>query len=451
MPLIQSISGLRGTLGTSLSPHVIARHAVAAAAVLPDGHICIGTDGRPSGEWIRDIVVGALRACGRTVHVLGTVPTPTVQLNVEQSSAAGGIIITASHNPAEWNGLKFLGPDGVFLSPDKCSLLWEYAGTDASVLRPEQQAGTVINITTAIDDHIGIVRRLPATLNLPPLQSDVIVVDAVNASGSVIVPRLLQRLGYSVAGINCNGSGVFPHKPEPIPENLTELAQAVTRFGACMGIAVDPDADRLVLIDETGTPIGEEYTVTLATLAVLDAMPDPANASVVVNYSTTRMVDDIAELYGAVVHRSAVGEINVVNKMRSVGAVIGGEGSGGVIYPECHSGRDAMVGIALITSHLRRKGISLRGLCNTIPAYHMVKQKIELHHTTMVPTILRNVAEMFSDARLSFDDGLHAAWGTHWVHVRSSNTEPIMRIIAEAPTREQALELARTVTSIATV
>lgn len=443
MPILRSVSGLRATLGSDLTPSLIAQHVAAASALLPDGPIAVGTDGRPSGKWIEDIVVGTLRACGRTVRILGMVPTPTVQLLVEHSDAAGGIVITASHNPAEWNGLKFVGPDGIFVSPELSLQIYEKAASRETGLQAQQQAGNVVRDTTAISEHLHRIRKLDVAQGLQLHTSDVVVVDAVNGSGSFIVPKLLQQLGYNVISINCDGSGNFTHPPEPIPENLTELGNSVLAYNAAFGVAVDPDADRLVLVGADGNPIGEEYTITLATLAALTHHRQVASnpAHVVVNYSTTRMVDDVASRFGATVHRSAVGEINVVRKMQNVKAIIGGEGSGGVIYPSCHSGRDAMVGLALIASHLRKHNVSLQEACRDIPRYAMVKTKKTVSADVHLKTVLDRCAAAFPEATSSWEDGLHLAWDNRWAHIRASNTEPVVRIIAEAPSAHEADQL----------
>lgn len=442
MSLLRSISGLRATLGNSLTPDVVARHAVAFAQHCKNATIVVGRDGRPSGMWIEDIVVGALRACGCTVRVLGMVPTPTVQLDVEHSNAAGGIVITASHNPEEWNGLKFIGADGVFLSPQECTALWSLADSPVQSLPRQQQAGRVERNEHAIAMHLERVLELEAVSSAPKTTGGTVVVDAVNSSGSDIIPMLLERMGYSVVRLFCDGTGIFPHTPEPIAENLVLLGEAVRQHHADFGVAVDPDADRLVLVDDSGKPIGEEYTVTLAIWRVLQYMQQGsvglANRSVAVNYSTTRMVDDVAERYGVNVYRSAVGEVNVVRCMQQNNAVIGGEGSGGVIYPTCHNGRDSVVALALITSLLRVSSYTLREGCDAIPRYSMIKTKIPLQGIPDITQSLADYATTIPDATVSRDDGIHAAWNDRWIHIRTSNTEPIARIIAEAPTSQTA-------------
>lgn len=436
MSLIRSISGLRATLGNSLTPAVVADHATAFSTLLPAGPIVVGRDGRPSGVWMTDVVLGALRACGRTVRVLDMVPTPTVQLITEHSNAVGGISITASHNPAEWNGLKFLGPDGVFLDAEQNTRLLAIADARSFVLSADQQHGAVELIEDAAQQHIDAVLAIPGIIKGG--KGGKVVVDAVNASGSFIVPRLFRALGYNVIDFACDGTGVFPHAPEPTAENLQGLGEAVRSNAADFGIAVDPDADRLVLFDHNGTAIGEEKTVALAAAAVF-AMG--VRGTAVVNYSTSRMIDDIAAPFGVPVLRAAVGEINVVRRMQQEHAVIGGEGSGGVIYPACHFGRDSLVGIALITTLMRMRSLTLAELAATMPVYHMIKTKFSLADRLLVQPVLDRCLHAFADAQISTIDGVHCAWQDRWIHVRASNTEPIMRVIAEAPYQHHAAEL----------
>lgn len=439
MACIRSISGLRATLGTDLTPALVARYASAFGTVAPPGPIVVGRDGRPSGLWIEQVVIGALQACGRTVRVAGMVPTPTVQLLTEHSDAAGGIVITASHNPEAWNGLKFLGSDGVFLNAEMNALLWDHVDQDRYDLRSDQQHGNLVQLESAVQDHLERVLKLPAVATAPLASGERVVVDAVNASGSVIIPQLLLQMGYDVIAVACDGSGRFPHTPEPLPENLTELARAVVDHGASYGVAVDPDADRLVLIDGSGTPIGEECTVALAAAAVYHA---GGQGPAVVNYSTSRMIDAVAHGYDQTVYRSAVGEINVVERMRATGAVIGGEGSGGVIYPACHMGRDSVVALACISSYLRSRNVTLRQAVDSLPRLTMIKHKIAVDAGLPLSSILDDVQmQLPPDAIIHRTDGLYASWTDRWVHVRGSNTEPIMRIIVEADRSDTAHEL----------
>lgn len=442
---IRSISGLRATLGDDLTPAVVARYAEAFSAILPNGPIVVGRDGRPSGLWIEQVLIGALRACGRTVRHLGMVPTPTVQLLTEHSDAVGGISITASHNPAPWNGLKFVDAGGVFLDADGNAQLWEAADAASANRSSDQQAGILEQIDDAAARHVDVVLALEAVSTAPSANGETVVVDAVNCSGSFIVPLLLERMGYRVVRLFADGSGIFPHTPEPLAENLTELGRAVVAHGAIMGVAVDPDADRLVLFDRHGTPIGEERTVALAARAVL---LHGHVGSVVVNFSTSRMVDDVAAEFGQQVERAPVGEINVVRRMQELSAVIGGEGSGGVIYPACHAGRDSLVGLALISAMLRRSGTTLDDVCAAIPSYTMIKTKFDLASREQMTSITQRIVALHGEHIASTADGIYLRWPQSWLHVRASNTEPIMRVIAEAPTPEEATSLVESITAL---
>ncbi len=445
MAFIRSISGLRATLGDDLTPTVVASYATAFASILPAGPIVVGRDGRPSGIWMQDVVIGALRACGRTVRCIDLATTPTVQLFTEHSDAVGGIAITASHNPAPWNGLKFLDAGGVFLDADGNADLWRAVDAHVAALSSEQQSGSVEWIQDTASRHVEHVLALPAVNAAPRANGERVVVDAVNCSGSVVIPALLEALGYTPIRLYADGSGMFPHAPEPLKENLTDLGRAVVEHGAAFGVAIDPDGDRLVLFDERGEPIGEERTVALATQAAL-TLGD--KGPVVVNYSTTRLVDDIAASHGCATFRAPVGEINVVRRMQREHAVIGGEGSGGVIYPACHAGRDSVVGVGLISAYLRHRSCSLGQACTEFPHYAMIKTKVVLDDRERLAQDLARVATSVEGATISTDDGVHCAWSDRWVHVRGSNTEPIMRIIAEAPTHAEAEEL---ITMIATL
>ena len=450
MAFIRSISGLRATLGDSLLPSIISNYSAAFAAYLPKGKIIIGRDGRPSGKWIEDIICGTLSACGRDVTLFGLSPTPTVQLMVEHSNAAGGIAITASHNPSQWNGLKFINSTGVFLDKNENEALWKIVDSQnfsfSECLFPEH-----INDNEAITKHIDSILNNPiiSESNVLSNMRDgriIAAVDAVNSSGSVAVPSLLAKLGIQTINLFCDGTGIFPHTPEPIPDNLTQLAEKVKNSNATIGIAVDPDADRLVLIDENGKPIGEELTIALAikqVLAYQELLEYKGKPAVVVNHSTSRIVEDIAEQAGAIVHRCSVGEINVVNKMKETGAIIGGEGSGGVILPSCHYGRDSLVGIALVISLLAEQKKTLSEIVKTLPKYNMIKTKVPF--TGEITPILENVKQGFKDFEILEEDGIKLSSGKKWVQIRASNTEPIFRIIAEAKEATEAQELIKKV------
>lgn len=434
-------------------PDIVSGYAAGFAEYLPPGPVIIGRDGRPSGNWIEMTVAGALAACGREVRLIGIAPTPTVQYAIEESNAAGGIAVTASHNPGKWNGLKFLNSDGIFLDKKENKKFWEivdrkvfnYSGyTDSVIIEPE---------SLVLDMHIDSILYSEAwrekIINNVRDREFRVVVDAVNASGSKALPLLLKRLGCTVIKLYCDNDGIFPHTPEPLPENLGELAKAVRKNKADLGIAVDPDADRLVLIDETGSPIGEEKTIVLATEAALELTnhrDQSKKPAVVVNYSTTRLVEDIATKLNADVHRSPVGEINVVKKMKETGAVIGGEGSGGVIFPASHYGRDSLVGTALTLSLLAHRGAGLSEICRDYPHYEMLKKKREFKGD--IDLLLDKIENEFAGEDYVRDDGIKVNIGNGWVQLRASNTEPVVRIISEAPTRAEADKLSASIEKI---
>lgn len=444
MPIIRSVSGLRATLGDGLLPALLSDYAAAFSMFCPEGPVVVGRDGRPSGTWIQDIVIGTLSACGREVIKAGIVPTPTVQLVTEHSGAAGGIAITASHNPGQWNGLKFLNSEGVFLDADENRLLWDFLdkrnfifpGTPVPGKISETDAGPL-----HIDKVMAISYLAAGLKNKLKEMKPKVVVDAVNASGSVIVPQLLEKLGCEVVPLYCDGSGIFPHMPEPLPANLTALATAVKEHNADMGIAVDPDADRLVLIDNEGIPVNEEKTIVLSSLPVIESAP--AGSFFAVNHSTSMMLDKVAETKGIKVLRSPVGEINVVKKMKASGAIFGGEGSGGVILPECHCGRDSLVGIVLVLAALAGSGKALSELSASLPPLHMLKHKQDFSGD--FPVLKDKLRNAFPDGEVLDDDGLKFIFPDKWVQVRSSNTEPIIRIIAEAFSEEEAKVLIETI------
>lgn len=449
MSLIASISGVRGIVGSGLTPEVIVRHASAFAEYTERKTIVIGRDGRITGKPIAHIVSSTLLAAGCDVVTLGVCPTPTVQIAVEVLKAAGGISITASHNPIEWNGLKFLAPTGMFLDAEQNEHLATIVARTDRRYAPWNAMGRHRADDTFLQKHIRLVLRVPS-VNIPAIRKRrfKVVVDCVNASGSVIVPALLKELGCRVIPINCDASGLFPHHPEPLPENLTTLRRRVKKEKADLGIAVDPDADRLVLIDERGEPIGEEYTIVQIIQFVLQQEARRKKRSlpaVVVNLSTTRAVDDIASRFGAVVHRTPVGEINVAARMKETGAVVGGEGSGGVILPSVHLGRDALVGIALTLQHLTDFGGTLSELRKELPDYIIVKDRVPTGR--LAPReMIRRVADRYAGrGTVNMDDGVRIDFERSWVHLRASNTEPIIRVIAEAPDETAARRLSEEV------
>lgn len=447
MPLIRSISGLRATLGDSLLPNLLSDYSAAFCDLQGEGEIVIGRDGRPSGKWIEDIVAGTLLAYGRNVRLLGVVPTPTVQLEVEYTDAAGGIVITASHNPKEWNGLKFLDRNGVFLNQQQNDKLWNIL--DYRTFRYSNS----VKIKEKTYEENAISNHLDSAINNSVLKNNdlkkevinknfKVVVDAVNASGSVIIPKLLEDLGCEVIRKYCDNSGIFPHIPEPLPENLHTLSKAVKKHNADIGIAVDPDADRLVLIDDKGIAIGEEKTIAIAAKNVFRNFElfNSYNRIAVVNLSSSKMTEDIAEEYGFELMRSPVGEINVVNMMKNTNAVIGGEGSGGVILPASHYGRDSLSGITLLLAELAQSGLSLSELSESLPKYHMLKYKKEF--SGEVNDVFSEILKKYKNIKHVKTDGIRLDFEEKWVHIRASNTEPIVRIISEAKTQKDAEELA---------
>jgi phosphomannomutase len=443
--LIRSISGLRGLTAPrdGLTDEVVHRYASAFAAFSAnDGIVAVGYDGRHGGERLYDLVTEVLIHKGCDVLALGMVPTPTVMFAVEKNDTVrGGISITASHNGQEWNGMKFIASTGLFLDQSENERLWSIVDTKQNERSPKR--GELIGGEYIIHEHIDDVLSIPF-LNQKAIAEKAfrIVFDAVNASGSRILPLLFEKLGVKeVIKIAADGSGTFPHRPEPIPENLQELCAAVNEHHADLGIAVDPDADRCVLITDRGEPFIEENTIVLAVEEVL--RHSSTGQHVVVNLSTTRAVEDIAAEFDAIVHRTPVGEINVAKKMCQVGAIIGGEGSGGVIYPGVHSGRDSLVAAALALSNLATSGLTASEKKKALPQYEIVKSKIELESRTQVTELLAKIkAKLLGEATaISEADGLRLEFGHTWLHVRASNTEPIIRLIAEAPTAEEARSL----------
>lgn len=443
-PII-SISGIRGIPGESLLPPDITRFTAAFVRLSGGGPLVVGRDGRSGGDTLQDLVVAAARMCGADVIDIGVAPTPTVQLAVEKLGARGGIAITASHNPQQWNGLKFLDATGVFLDARQNAALqailadenFPWVGYETFGERRDAAEFWRTHVETVLAYNADAVARIRT-------RAFTIVVDAVNASGSHIVPALLRELGCTVIPAACDGSGLFPHAPEPLPHNLVSLGEAVLQHRADMGFAIDPDADRLVVFTEKGEPYGEEYTVTTAVSAVLARCDTPSSVHTVVNLSTTRAVDDIARSYGATVHRTPVGEINVVARMLETGAVVGGEGSGGVIVPAIHPGRDSLVGILLLLD-------ALSGFDGPVSAYRAQLPEYSIRKFTYSTAgrdsaaILARICETYASHAPNTADGVRIDFPEGWVHLRLSNTEPIMRVIAEAPSGETAEALAATV------
>jgi len=445
--LIVSISGIRGVVGDSFTPAVVVKHAAAFAEYCSHGKIVLGRDGRTSGKILANIASSTLLAAGCDVVALGICPTPTVQLAVEHFQAAGGIAITASHNPIDWNGMKFIGSHGMSLDASENDRLWNIADQPNRIYARWDKTGAHSADDSFIPKHIELVLGLPyVKVEQIKKRRFTVVVDCINAAGGRIVPALLRRLGCSVIEMNCELSGIFSHNPEPLAENLGTLCQRVHEEGADLGIAVDPDVDRLVLITEKGEPFGEEYTIATATQFVLEKNTQTMNPKpkVVVNLSTTRAVDDIAKQFGAEVIRTPVGEINVTKKMKEVGALIGGEGSGGVILPAAHYGRDAMVAIGLIMQMLAEFEGTLSQLKASLPQYFIQKSKIDTGTHNPEKMLLEIQKRHASNGSATLDDGLRIDFQNSWIHLRKSNTEPMIRIIAEASTHSEAERLVKT-------
>jgi phosphomannomutase len=446
MALMVSISGIRGIVGETLTPETVVKYISAYADFCNRGNIIVGRDGRITGKNVLDIVVSTLRQMGCNVTNLGICPTPTVALTVEKLKAAGGISITASHNPMMWNGLKFFAPTGLFLDADENLKFWHLAEYSVKYVPWDKQGNYTLD-EEFLDKHIRQVLSL-SYIDAGKIRARQfkVVLDCVNAAGGIIVPRLLEKLGCKVTPLHCEVTGIFGHAPEPIPENLNELCAKVREVKADIGIAVDPDVDRLVLINEKGDPFVEEYTIATCIDFVLKK-EKLNNPKVVVNLSTTRAVDDIVNRYGGTTYRTAVGEINVAKKMKEVGAIIGGEGSGGVILPKVHLGRDAIVGIGLIFQSLTEFGGTMSELKATLPQYLITKGKIELGSLNANKILKRLQAKYSSAGIINNDDGLKIDFPEAWVHLRKSNTEPIIRIIAEAHTKTEADELVKKFTA----
>ena len=439
--LIESISGVRGTVPDSLNNEVVALYAGAFHQFCPKGDIVVGRDSRSSGIHFLTKIVETLMALGRTVNQCGIVPTPTLQYVVDDTEAVGGIIVTASHNPAEWNGLKFLGADGCYLNSSQVKKLMKLKSVDLPDFSYGE--GKQIQINDAIDRHI--TRSCDVSwIDLDAIRQRKfkVAVDAINGAAAVALPELLDRLGCEVVTINCEPTGEFTRGTEPLPENLSDLSQLIQQENCHVGFATDPDADRLAVIDEKGKPVGEEYTLVLALDGFLSTID--SSETVVTNLSTTMAVDKVAERYGAQVTRSAVGEINVVEMMKKTGASIGGEGNGGVILKEVHLGRDSLVAGASILHRLAQTDSNLSEVMNKLPKFEIVKYKVFIEQIDG-DTLFQKISDSFDGALIDERDGLKLTWNDRWIHVRRSNTEPIMRIYTEASSEKEAQELAEKV------
>ncbi len=437
--LMVSISGIRGIIGDGFDPDVLVRYTSAYADFCGKGKIVIGSDGRITGEMVRNIVIGTLLAKGNDVIDIGVCPTPTVLFNVKKLKAAGGIQISASHNPNQWNALKLLNRSGEFMSPEENVNMLRLLDDANKKFVEWNKLGKLTGYEKGLEDHINAVLKMDY-INTAKIRRRKfkVLLDCVNGAGSYSMPELLEKLGCKVIKMNCDKTGIFPRLPEPIPENLTATMRAVKKHKADIGIVVDPDVDRLVLITEKGEPFGEENTITQAVKFYLSKKKGNA----VVNLSTTRAVDDVAHEFGCKVFRSSVGEANVVQKMKEVKAVIGGEGSGGVILPKVVFGRDALTGTVIMLQHLLEFGGKMSELKKSLPQYFIAKKKIELG--SMNPDeVIKLLVEKFRSGKINLEDGLRIDFADHWVHFRKSNTEPIVRCIVEAKTKEEAERLAK--------
>ena len=438
--LMVSVSGIRGRVGEGLTPDVVDRYAAGfgawSLARSMSREIVVARDSRVSGPMFHRVVVAALQSVGATVVDLDMAPTPTVQMAVEERHAAGGLAITASHNPIEWNALKFIGSSGLFLDPEESVSMRAFVERGFGRVTWDR-IGVVSRDDRAIGGHIERILKL-SILDVDAIRRRQfrVALDTCHGAGSTIFPLLLDALGCKVEGINLTPDGLFHRPPEPVAENLGELSELVRRTGSAIGFATDPDVDRLALVDEKGRAIGEDYTLALATRVVLRRK----RGTVVANLSTSRIVDDMAAEFGSEVLRAPVGEVNVAVKMRDEGAVVGGEGNGGVILPELHLGRDAPLAAAMMLQLLTDETLPLSGIVARFPQYRIVKDKLDRPEGAL-ETVYESLRSAFPDAEVDRQDGLRLSWPDRWVHVRPSGTEPIVRVIAEAPDEDDARDL----------
>ena len=445
MTLIKSISGIRGTIGGKPSENLTPIDAVKFAASYGSWiskknpgekiKVVVGRDARLSGEMIQQLVMNTLVGLGIEVIDLELSTTPTVEIAVPMEKAQGGIILTASHNPKQWNALKLLNEKGEFLSGDDGAEILEMAEKADFSFAEVDDLGNIKPATHYIDTHIEEVVRLPLVDAKKIAEANfTVAVDAVNSTGGIAIPRLLKTLGVKVVELYCEPTGHFPHNPEPLKEHLRDICEVVTREKADLGVVVDPDVDRLAFISEDGEMFGEEYTLVACADYVLSKNP----GNTVSNLSSSRALRDITEKHGGNYNASAVGEVNVVELMKKTHAVIGGEGNGGIIYPELHYGRDSLVGVALFLTYLAEKKMKVSELRKSYPSYFMSKNKIELTPELDVDNILKQVEQKYSEEEISTVDGVKIDFPEHWVHLRKSNTEPIIRIYTEAKSQEEA-------------
>jgi phosphomannomutase len=435
--LMVSVSGVRGIVGEGLTPEIAMKFAQAYGSEF-QGSIVVGRDSRVTGNMLKHAVWAGLMSVGCDVIDIDMASTPTTELVTEQPDYAGGIILTASHNPKQWNALKLLASDGLFLRQDQGDKITERVQNDDFNFASWDKMGKVISYDNASEQHVESILDLP-TIDATLIKSKKfkVVADCVNGAGGTILPQLFEAFGCQVKYLNQEPNGWFKRNPEPTPANLKELADAVIEHKADLGIAVDPDVDRLALVSEKGKPLGEEYTLALVTKFILGKTP----GDVVVNASTTRAIDDIAKKFGGRVHRTKVGEINVAVKAKQIGAVMAGEGNGGVMYPALHIGRDSPAGIGLILQFMAESDKTLSELHAEIPQYSMIKDKIELGFGIDAQSMVTKLTDKHANESINTLDGLKILYTDSWVHIRASNTEPIIRVIAEAPTQKQAQEM----------
>ncbi|TDX12728.1 phosphoglucosamine mutase [Flavobacterium sp. S87F.05.LMB.W.Kidney.N] len=449
MTLIKSISGIRGTIGgkvgDNLTPVDAVKFASAYGTFLKNNiskdklTVVIGRDARISGPMIHNLVVNTLIGLGINVIDLGLSTTPTVEVAVPLEKADGGIILTASHNPKQWNALKLLNAKGEFLSGADGAKILEIAEAEAFDFSDVDSLGEIIPNDAYMDIHIDEVLNLPLVdIEAVKEAKFKVVVDGVNSSGGIIIPKLLKQMGVEVVELYCEPNGHFPHNPEPLKEHLTDISELVVKENANLGIVVDPDVDRLAFISEDGEMFGEEYTLVACADYVLSKTP----GNTVSNMSSSRALRDVTANHNGSYEASAVGEVNVVELMKKNNAVIGGEGNGGIIYPELHYGRDSLVGVALFLTHLANKKMSVSALRASYPEYYMSKNKIELTPQIDVDAILTQMTQKYKNEDISTIDGVKIDFATEWVHLRKSNTEPIIRIYTEAPSQDAADKLA---------
>ena len=451
MTLIKSISGIRGTIGgpsgENLTPLDIVKFTTAYTRLIASRNpgkkltIVIGRDARLSGELVMDLVEGTLLACGADVINVGLCTTPGTEMAVITRKADGGIILTASHNPRQWNALKLLNARGEFLSDAEGKQVLALAEDETFEYPAIDGIGHVIAREDFNDEHIRQVLALPLVdAEAVRKRHFKVVIDAVNSVGGIVMPKLLRELGCEVVELNCDPTGEFAHNPEPLPQNLTEISEVIVREKADLGVVVDPDVDRLAFVSEDGSMFVEEYTLVAVADYILSQNPGGVTVS---NLSSSRALRDVTERHGGKYYASAVGEVNVTTKMKEVGAVIGGEGNGGVIYPELHYGRDALVGTALFLTWLAKKNMTMTQLRATYPAYYASKNKIELTPAIDVDKVLREVKARYVHENVNDIDGVKIDFPENWVHLRKSNTEPIIRVYTEAKSMEEADALAQ--------